>query len=95
MAPELIGCRLVKCQDNGSLLWGNDLRWTAEEGLGQGWRILGDGSGGYGSDLRNLSYAFEERGPHECVESNPYLRINFFSAFLTLPEIDAEIRPLA
>ena len=27
----------------------NDLRWTAEEGVGQGWEILGDGLGGYGS----------------------------------------------
>ena len=27
----------------------NYLRWTAEEGVGQGWEILGDGQGGYGS----------------------------------------------
>ena len=25
---------------------GNDLCWTAEEGVGQGWEILGDGRGG-------------------------------------------------
>ena len=28
---------------------GNDLRWTAEEGMGQGWEILGDGLAGYGN----------------------------------------------
>ena len=33
---------------------GNDLRWTAEEGVGQGWETLGDGLGGYGSDSGNL-----------------------------------------
>ena len=28
---------------------GNDLRWTVEEGVGQGWEIGGDGLGCYGN----------------------------------------------
>ena len=36
-------------QPAANQLRGNDLRLTAEEGVGQGWEILGDGLGGYGS----------------------------------------------
>ena len=31
---------------------GNNLRWTAEEDLRQGWEILGNGLSGYGSGYR-------------------------------------------
>ena len=30
----------------------HDFRWTAEEGLRQGWEVLSDGLGGYGSGLK-------------------------------------------
>ena len=31
---------------------GDDLRWTAEKGVGQGWEDLSNGLGGYVSGLR-------------------------------------------
>ena len=34
---------------------GNDLRWMAEEGLGQGWETLADEVGGYGSGLKIIT----------------------------------------
>ncbi len=36
-------------QPAANQLRGNDLRWTAQEGVGQGGESLGDGLGGYGS----------------------------------------------
>ena len=31
---------------------GNDLHWMTEEGVGQGWEVLGDALGGYVSGCR-------------------------------------------
>ena len=51
-APEQAAVCLAFHQPAANQLRGNDLRWTAEEGVGQGWEILGDGLGGYGSGLK-------------------------------------------
>ena len=45
-APEQASISLAFHQPAANQLRGNDLRWTAEEGVGQGWEILGDGRGG-------------------------------------------------
>ena len=34
----------------------HDIRWTAEEGMEQGWEILSNGLGGYWSGLRVLAF---------------------------------------
>ena len=51
-APQQTSVRLAFHQPAANQLRGNDLRWTAEEGVGQGWEILGDGRGGCGSGLK-------------------------------------------
>ena len=48
-APEQAAVVLAFHQPATHQIGGHDLGWTAEEGLGQGWEILGDGQGGYGS----------------------------------------------
>ena len=50
--PEQAAVCLPFHQPTADQLRGNDLRWTAEEVMGQGWEILGDGLGGYGSGLK-------------------------------------------
>ena len=50
-APQQTSIRLAFHQPAANQLRGNDLRWTAEEGVGQGWEILGNELGGYGSGL--------------------------------------------
>ena len=47
--PEQAAVVLAFHQPAANQLRGNDLRWTAEEGLGQGCEIVGDELGGYGS----------------------------------------------
>ena len=47
--PEQAAVCLPFHQQAANQLRGNDLRWTAEEGVGQGWKALDDGLGGYGS----------------------------------------------
>ena len=44
-APQQTSVRLAFHQPAANQLRGNDLRWTAEEGLGQGCEIVGDGVG--------------------------------------------------
>ena len=48
-SPEQAAVCLPFHQPAGNQLRGNDLRWTAEEGVGQDWEIHGDGLGGYRS----------------------------------------------
>ena len=48
--PEQAAVCLAFHQPAANQLRGNDLRWAAEEGLGQGCEIVGDGLCGYGSD---------------------------------------------
>ena len=50
-APQQTSIRLAFHQPAANQLRGNDLRWTAEEGVGQGWEVLA-GLGGYGSGLK-------------------------------------------
>ena len=50
-APQQTSIRLAFHQPAANQLRGNELRWTAEEGLGQGCEIAGDGLGGYESGL--------------------------------------------
>ena len=50
-APEQAAVVLAFHQPAAHQSRSDDLRWTAEEGLGQGWEIGGDGLGGYGSGL--------------------------------------------
>ena len=52
-APQQTSIRLAFHQPAANQLRGNDLRWTAEEGVGQGWEILGSELGGYGSGLED------------------------------------------
>ena len=47
--PEQAAVCLAFHQPTANQLRGNDLRWTAEEGVGQGLESVGDGLGGYGS----------------------------------------------
>ena len=47
-APQQTSIRLAFHQPAANQLRGNDLRWTAEEGVGE---VLG-GRGGYGSGLK-------------------------------------------
>ena len=49
--PEQAAVCLAFQQPAANQLRGNDLRWTAEEGVGQSWEIFGDGLGGDGSDF--------------------------------------------
>ena len=53
-APEQAAVVLAFHQPAANQLRGNDLRWTTEEGVGQGWEMLGDGLGGCGSGLNFL-----------------------------------------
>ena len=48
-APKQLATFLAFYQPASNQLRGNDLRWTAEETSGKSRKILGDGSGGYGS----------------------------------------------
>ena len=48
-APQQAAVCLAFHQPAAHQLRSNDLRWTAEEGVGQGWEDLGNGRGGYGS----------------------------------------------
>ena len=50
-APEQAAIGSTFHQPAANQLRGNELRWTAEEGLGQGCEIAGDGLGGYESGL--------------------------------------------
>ena len=47
-APEQTAVVLAFHQPAANQLRGDDLRWTAEEGVGQGWESVG----GYGSGLK-------------------------------------------
>ena len=47
--PEQAAVCLAFHQPATNQLRGNDLRWTAEEGVGQGWKMLRDRRGGCGS----------------------------------------------
>ena len=47
--PEQAAVCLAFHQPAANQLRGDDLRWTAEEGVRQGWEIVGDGRGGYGN----------------------------------------------
>ena len=49
-APEQAAVCLAFHQPAANQFRGNDLRWTAEEGVGQRWEVLG-GRGGYGNGL--------------------------------------------
>ena len=49
--PEQAAICLAFHQPAANQFRGNDLRWTAEEDVGQGWEILRDRRGGYGSGL--------------------------------------------
>ena len=51
--PEQAGVCLAFHQPAANQLRSDDLRWTTEEGVGQGWETLGDGLGGYGNGLKN------------------------------------------
>ena len=51
-APEQTAVVLAFHQPAANQLRGDDLRWTAEEGVRQGWEVLGDALGGYGSGLK-------------------------------------------
>ena len=53
-APQQASVVLAFHQPAANQLRGNDLRWAAEEGLGQGLEVLGDGLGGYGSGFGEL-----------------------------------------
>ena len=56
-APQQTSIRLAFHQPATNQLRGNDLRWTAKEGVGQGWEVLA-GLGGYGSGWKtSLTYA--------------------------------------
>ena len=55
--PEQAAVVLAFHQPAANQLRGDDLRWTAEEGVGQGWEILGSGLGGYGSGCWSLQCA--------------------------------------
>ena len=48
-APKQAAIGLAFHQPAANQLRGNDLRWTAEEGVGQGREERGDELGGYGS----------------------------------------------
>ena len=50
--PEQAAVCLAFHQQAANQRRGNDLRWTAEEGVGQGWEILDYWLGGYGSGLK-------------------------------------------
>ena len=50
--PEHAAICLAFHQPAANQFRGNDLRWTAEEDVGQGWEVLGGGLGGYGSGLK-------------------------------------------
>ena len=52
--PEQAAVCLAFQQPAANQLRGNDLRWTAEEGLGQGCEIVGDGVGGYENGYKRL-----------------------------------------
>ena len=72
--PEQAAVCLPFHQPAANQLRGNDLRWTAEEGVGQGWEMLGGEVGGYGSGLGNwqrlLTLALDPVSsichPHRC-----------------------------
>ena len=53
-APQQTSIRLAFHQPAANQLRGNELRWTAEEGLGQGCEIVGDGVGGYENGYKRL-----------------------------------------
>ena len=46
--PKQAAVVLTFHQPAADQLRGNDLGWAAEEGVGQGWKILGDRLGDYG-----------------------------------------------
>ena len=51
-APEQTAVVMTFHQPAANQLRSNDLRWAAEEGVGQNWEILDDGLGGNGSGLK-------------------------------------------
>ena len=61
-APEQTAVVLAFHQPAANQLRGDDLRWTAEEGVGQGWEGLGGGVGGYGSGLGNRAFLDWRKG---------------------------------
>ena len=48
--PEQADVVLACHQPAVHQIGGNDLRWTVEEGLGEGWEERGDELGGYGRE---------------------------------------------
>ena len=54
-APEQAAVVLAFHQPATHQIRGNDLRWTAEEGVGQDWKILGDGLDGWGGSVLRLT----------------------------------------
>ena len=50
--PEQAAVCLAFHQPAANQRRGNDLRWAAEECMGQGWKIFGDGLSEYGSGVR-------------------------------------------
>jgi len=51
-APEQASISLAFHKPAAHQIRSDDFRWTAEEGAGQGWEVLGDGLDGYGSGLQ-------------------------------------------
>ena len=51
-APQQAAVVLAFHQPAANQFRGNDLRWTTEEGVGQGWDVLGSELGGYVSGCR-------------------------------------------
>ena len=51
-APQQAAIVLAFHQPAAHQIGGNDLSWTAEEGVRQGWEVLGDALGGYGSGMK-------------------------------------------
>ena len=54
-APEQVAVLLAFHQPAANQLRGNQLGRAAEEAVGQGWKGLGDGLGGYGKAIAGLS----------------------------------------
>ena len=61
--PEQAAVCLAFHQPAANQLRANGLRWTAEESTQQGWKVLGDGQGGYGTGLKNCLTLSQPSGP--------------------------------
>ena len=51
-APEQAAIVMAFHQSAANQLRGHDRRWTAEEGVGKDWEMLGEGRRGYGRGLK-------------------------------------------